>query len=76
MSHVVMFEGRTNSLLSPIPCGEDGSFLSYTIGKAMATQALPHSVHLSPVCEREIEWQDDMDSNKPIPIRASRGPFV
>ena len=70
-----MVEGRPNSLLSPIPCGKNRSFLSYTTGKAMVAQASPHSVHLSLVCKREIEWQDDTDSSKPIPIQASGGPF-
>ena len=56
-----MVKGRPDSLLSSIPCGENRSFLPYTIMKAMAAQASPHSIHLSPMCEREIEWQDDMD---------------
>ena len=71
-----MAEGRPNSRLNPIPCGEDRSFLSYTIGKAMAPQASPYFVHLSLVCEREIEWQDDADSSKYIPHSSrQRGPF-
>ena len=40
---------------------ENGNLLPYTTGKAMVAQASFHSIHLSPVCEREIEWQDDMD---------------
>ena len=43
--------------------------------KAMVAQASPHSIHLSLECKREIEWKDDTDSSKPIPIQASGGPF-
>ena len=32
-------------------------------------------IHLSLVCEREIEWQDDMDSSKPIHIRTGKSQF-
>ena len=60
-THTAMVEGGPNSILSLIPCGENGSLLPYTIGKAMVAQALFHSIHLSPVCEREIKWQDYMD---------------
>ena len=68
-----MAEGRPNSFLSSIPCGEDGSFLLYTTGKALAAQAMPHCIHLSPVHEREIEWQNYMNCSKSIPIRVGRG---
>ena len=56
-----MVKGGPNNILSLIPCGENGSLLPHTTGKAMAAQASFHSIHLSLVCEREIEWQDDMD---------------
>lgn len=75
-THTAMAEGRPNSLLSSISYGEDESFLSYTIGKAMVAQALPHSVHLPLVHERKIEMQDDTDSSKPIPIQTGRGLFA
>ena len=55
-THTTMVEGGPNSILSSIPCGENGSLLPHTTGKAMAAQASFHSIHLSPVCEREIEW--------------------
>ena len=51
-----MAEGGPDSLLGPFSCGKDKSFLSYTAGKAMAAQTSPNSIHLSLVCEREIEW--------------------
>jgi len=63
-----MAEGGTDSLLSSFSCGKNRSFLSYIIGKTMVAQALSSSVYLSPVCEREIEWQGDMGSNEPITI--------
>lgn len=71
-----MAKGGPDSLLSPIPCGKDRSFLSYTNGKAMAAQVSPNPVHLLLVHERKIEWQYDTDSSKPIPIRASKGHLV
>ena len=68
-----MAEGRPNSRLNPIPCGEDRSFLSYTTGKAMAPQASPYFVHLSLVCEREIETGKMMQiAANTSPIRAGR----
>ena len=54
-TYTAMVEGGPNSLLSPIPCGKDGSFLLYTTGKAMSAQASPSFVHLSLVHEREIK---------------------
>ena len=36
MTYTAVAEGGSNSLLSLIPSGKDGSFLLYTIGKAMA----------------------------------------
>ena len=74
-SYTAMVEGRPRSLPGPFSCGKDRSFLSYTAGKAMAAQASPNSIHLSPMREGKIEWKDDMDSNKPIPIRAGRSPY-
>ena len=50
------------------PCGENRSFISYIIRKTMVAQALSSFDYLSPVCEGEIEWQDDTDSNEPIAI--------
>ena len=41
----------------------------------MATQTLPNSIYLSLVREREIEWQDDTNYSKSIPIQAGKGPF-
>lgn len=34
--HTAMAEGRPHSLLNLIPCGENGSFLSYTTRKVVA----------------------------------------
>ena len=64
-----MAEGRPNCLIGSIPHGEDESFLPYITGKVVAAQASPHSIHLSLVHEREIEWQNDTNYSKPIPIQ-------
>lgn len=66
-------EGRPNSHLGSIPCSKDRSFLPCTIGKVVVAQASPHPVHLLPMREKDIEWQNDTDCTKPIPIRAGRG---
>ena len=74
-THTAMAEGGPNSLFSLIPCGKDKILLSCIARKATAAQTPLDSIHLSPVCEREIEWKDDMDSSKTIPIRVGRGLF-
>ena len=51
-----MAEGGPDSLFGLFSCGKDRSFLSFTVGKVMAAQALLNSIHLSPVRERKIEW--------------------
>ena len=42
----------------------------------MVTQAPSSSVYLSPVCEGEIEWQDDTDSNEPSPFEQAEAHLV
>jgi len=63
-----MVEGGTNSLFSSFSCGKNRSFLSHIIRKTMVAQAPSSSIYLSPVCEGEIEWQDDTDNSEVIAI--------
>lgn len=65
-----MAEGRPNCHIGSIPHGEDKNFLPYITGKVVAAQASPYSIHLSPVREKDIEWQNDTNYSKPIPIQA------
>ena len=70
--HLVVVESRSYSFFSSFPCGQNGSILSCAFGKALVAQTPIGPVHLSPMCERKIEWQDDTYSRKPLAIRASR----
>ena len=57
--HPAVVESRPYSFFSSFPCGQNESILSCAFGKALVAQTPIGPVHLSPVCEREIEWQDD-----------------
>ena len=59
-------ESRPHSFFSSVSCGENKSILSRAIGKAMVTQTSIGPIHLSPMRERKIEWQDDTHSCKPL----------
>ena len=63
-----MAKGGTNSLFGSFSCGKNRSFLSHIIRKTMVAQALSSFVYLSPLCEGEIEWQDDTDNSEVIAI--------
>ena len=73
--HTVVVESRPHSFFSSVPCGENGGLLSCAFGEAMVAQTPIGPVHLSPVCERKIEWQDDMHSSKPLAVRTGEGSF-
>ena len=49
--------------------------LSCAFGEAMVAQTLIGPVHLSPVCKRKVEWQDDTHSSKPLAVRTGKSSF-
>ena len=61
--------------LASVPCGENKGLLSCSFGEAMVAQTPISLIHLSLVCERKIEWQDDTHSSKPLVVRTSGGSF-
>ena len=71
--HPAVVESRPHSFFSSFPCGKNRSILSCASGKTLVAQTPIGSIHLSPVCERKTEWQDDTYSRKPLAIRAGRG---
>ena len=70
-----MVESRPYSLSSSLPRSQDGSILPCALGKALITQTPTSPVHLPPMCEGKIEWQDDTHSGKPFAVRAGRSPL-
>ena len=66
--HLAVVESRPHSFFSSVSCGENKSILSRAIGKAMVTQTSIGPIHLSPMSERKIEWQDDTHSCKPFTV--------
>ena len=70
-----MVESRPYSLSSSLPRSQNGSILPCTFGKALVTQTSTSPVHLPPMCEGKIEWQDDTYSGEPFVVRAGRGPL-
>ena len=73
--HSVVVESRPHSFFSSVPCGENKGLLSCSFGEAMVAQTPISLIHLSLVCERKIEWQDDTHSSKPLAVRTSGGSF-
>ena len=67
----VVVESRPHSFFSSIPYGENRGLLSCAFGETMVAQTSIGPVHLSPVCERKIEWQDDTYSSKPLAVQTS-----
>lgn len=75
-SHIQLWlKMGANSLLGPLPCSENESFISYIIGKTVVAQTSTDPVYLSLVCERKVERQDNTDSGKPITVCSSRSPL-
>ena len=70
--YLTVVESKSYSFFSSFPCGQNGSILSCAFGKALVAQTSIGPIHLSPMCERKIEWQDDTYSCKPLAIRASK----
>ena len=70
-----MVESRPYSLSSSLPRSQNGSILPCAFGKALVTQTPTNPVHLPPMCEGKIEWQDDMHNGEPFTVRAGRGPL-
>ena len=66
--HLVVVESRPHNFFSSVPCGENRGLLSCAFREAMVAQTPIGLVHLSPVCERKIEWQHDTHSSKPLTI--------
>ena len=67
-----MVESRPYSLSSLLPRGQNGSILPCAFGKTLVTQTLTSPVHLPPMCEGKIEWQDDTYSDEPLAVREGR----
>ena len=65
---LVVVESRPHNFFSSVPCGENRGLLSCAFREAMVAQTPIGLVHLSPVCERKIEWQHDTHSSKPLTI--------
>ena len=53
--HSAVVEGGPYSLSSSFPCGENGSLISCMPREAMVAQALISLIHLSSMCERNVE---------------------
>ena len=68
-------KSRPHSFSNSVPFGENRGILSCAFGKTMVAQAPIGSIHLSLVCKRKIEWQDDTHNRKPLTIRVGRSPF-
>ena len=60
---------------SSLPRSQNGSILPCAFGKALVTQTPTSPVHLPPMCEGKIEWQDDTHNGEAFTIRAGRGPL-
>ena len=73
--YLVVVESRPHSFFSSVPCDENRGLLSCAFREVVVAQTLMGLVHLSLVCERKIEWQDDTHRSKPLFIRTSRGSF-
>ena len=73
--HSAVAKSRPHSFSSSVPCSENRGFLSCAFGETMVAQAPIGSIHLSSVCKRNIKWQDETHSRKPLTIRVSRSPF-
>ena len=67
--HSVVVESRPYGFFSSVPCGENRGLLLCAFGEVVVAQTPISPVHLSPVCERKIEWQDD------TAIAANPSPF-
>ena len=72
---LVVVESRPHNFFSSVPCGETRGLLSCAFREVMVAQTSIGPIHLSPVYERKIEWQDNMHSSKPLVVRTSRGSF-
>ena len=70
-----MVESRLYSHSSSLPRSQNGSILPYAFGKALVTQTPTSPVHLPPMCEGKIEWQDDTYNGEPFTVRAGKGPL-
>ena len=70
-----MVESRPYSLSSSLPRSQNGGILPCAFGKALVAQTPTSPVHLPPMCEGKIEWQDDTHSGEPFAVRAGRGPL-
>ena len=68
-----MVESRPYSLSSSLPRSLNGSILPYAFRKALVTQTPTSLVHLPPMCEGKIEWQDDTHIGEPFAVRVGRG---
>ena len=63
-----MVESGTNSLLGPLPCNENRSFIPHIIGKAVVAQTPIGPVYIPSMRERKVERQNDTDSGKPVTL--------
>ena len=63
-----MVKGRPYSFLSSVPCSKNEALISCVFGEAMVAQTPVSPIHLPPVREGMIEWQDDTYNDKLIAI--------
>ena len=66
--HPAVVKGGPYSFLSSVPRGKDRGLISCAFGEAMVAQTLVSSIHISPVRERKVEWQNDTHSSKSLAI--------
>ena len=73
--HLVVVESGPHSFFSMVLRGENGGLLSCAFGEAMVAQTPIGLVHLSLVCKRKVERQDDMHSSKPLVVQVGGSSF-
>ena len=69
-----MVKGRPYGFLSSVPRSKNRGLISCAFREAMIAQTSVSPIHLPPMRERKIEWQDDTHNGKPIAIQADGSP--